>query len=121
MKKVAINVKEGKFEGAREFTSSYMYGETLEECAKMFGEDVVLQGFLKSDIITLQGKIRKVMQKAPSTSDEKLEEIVSAHIPGVKSRITFQRDPEEALIEKAKHMSPEEVQALIKRIQDRIG
>ena len=121
MKKVAINVKEGKFEGAREFNSTYNYGETVEENVKMFGEDVVLQGFLKSDVITLQGKVRKVMQKTPGVRDETLEDIVNDHIPGVKSRITFQRDPEEALIAKASTMTPEERQALIKRLQENIG
>jgi len=98
-------------------TFLFDFGADVNEAIAKFGAEVVFSNFKRSSIITAQAAIRRLLE-AGKTQDE-IEEAMKAWAPGVSLERTI--DPVRALQNKFATMSPEEQQALIDQLMQKMG
>jgi len=93
--------------------ATYDFGDSLGAATALFGEEVVLDGFRRSSIITAQSIMRRSMEAGKS--QEEVQALINAWKPGVALERTV--DPVAALTAKFGKLTPEEQKAIIKQLQ----
>jgi hypothetical protein len=69
---------------ARKIELTYDFGDNLDAAAEKFGDDVVMDAFVKSAKIQLQARVRDLM-KAGKTDAELMEYVQNEWVPGLKT------------------------------------
>jgi hypothetical protein len=105
-----------------EATMNFNFGETVDEAVELFGADVVLNGFIRANVVTLQGAMRAKLRagvEGEDVSDSLLNPVEgTAWKPGVQRVATGEAATKkfEANFDK---MSDEDQQAYIAKLQAR--
>lgn len=98
-------------------TILFDFGADVNEAIGKFGAEVVFSNFKRSAVITAQAAMRRLME-ANKTQDE-IAESMKAWAPGVSLERSM--DPVKAIQNKFATMSPEDQQALIDQLMQKMG
>lgn len=102
--------------GERSVGTTYDFGGSVGEAVKLFGDEVVYSGFVRSAVITAQAIIRKGIEGGLSDADCVAK--ISAWKPGVsQTRVV---DTTAAFLRKFAALTPEEQEAEIEKLKARI-
>lgn len=100
----------------RSLTVEYDLGGSLDAAVALFGADVVYSKFEDSEVIAIQGLVRRYLEKTGDkyVDDETIRGLVAQHKPGIGPRRV---DPIEALIARFGKMSPEKQAELLAKLK----
>ncbi len=95
-------------------TVEYDFGESVSDACELFGEDVVMQGFVKSCKITAQSAMRRYLDAG--LDEDAIQEKMDAWKPGVAlERVS---DPVSAIKNKFASLSADEQTAIIEALKN---
>ena len=98
-------------------TITYNFGENCSEAIELFGEDVVLAGFVKSATITAQANMRRHLEAGGSEED--IQAKMADWKPGVVARRT--KDPVGAIKNKFANLDADAQKELIKALKSQLA
>ena len=114
MKEMTISTKAPKVN--KEATVTVTIPETAEESIQMFGSEAVNSNSLRNWVVTIQAGVRRGLEKGKSEAE--LKEIFKSAKMGAVTMIGGGIiDPLQAALAKSATMTPEELQAFIKKLQ----
>ncbi len=105
---IEVNVKKGVLEA----TGMYDFGDNLEECVSIFGEEVVFTNARANMKITLQAGMRRCLEK-----NKEVDSFITQFKPGVQTT-GGQIDIRAAIKAKFSTMSEEERNVFLADIRD---
>lgn len=97
----------------KELEVEYDFGASLDEAKEKFGDEVIFSNFKQSAVISLQGIVRRHLDKGELT-DEQIREKVAAWKPGVA--IVKTSDKKAIVLAAFGKMSEEEKKALLEQL-----
>jgi hypothetical protein len=100
----------------KELKVSYDFGDSLEEAVAKFGAEVVYSNFKQSAVISLQGNVRRYLDKGELT-DEQIVGKVAEWKPAVAKVSTS--DAKETILKKFDKMSAADKAALIEQLMSK--
>lgn len=103
--------------GSRELTTSYDFGDNLQDAVAKFGEEVVFSNMRQSMKISLQALLRRGIDKAQE--DSVILAQAAAWKPGVATE--RQSDPAANVLAKWGMLSPEQKAELLKKLKTMQG
>ena len=98
-------------------TIVFDFGANVDEAITKYGAEVVFSNFKRSAVITAQAAMRRYMEAGKT--QEEIAEAMKAWAPGVSLERSV--DPVKALQNKFATMSPDEQQALIAQLMEKMG
>jgi hypothetical protein len=118
----AIKIETNAPKTDRSLEVEYDFGDTCAEAIAKFGEEVVFSNFKQSVVISLQGLVRRYLEKKDDKhiSDEDIITKVAAWKPGVAAARTGENIQEKALKAFAT-MSAEDKASFIEKLKQSMG
>ena len=98
-------------------TIAFDFGADVNAAIEKFGAEVVFSNFKRSAVITAQAAIRRYMEAGKT--QEEIVEAMKAWAPGVSLERSI--DPVKALQNRFATMSPEEQQALVAQLMEKMA
>lgn len=99
--------------GDREHIADYEFGDTLQDAVGMFGEEVVLSSYKRSQVITYQNAVRRMLEAGKT--NEEIDKAMEAWKPGVAMERTS--DPIAALMSKWSKLTDEQKAEIIAKLK----
>jgi hypothetical protein len=97
----------------RSATVTFNYGDTAAETIEMYGDAVVNSNFIASDVINVQGIVRRMLDKGKTEAE--IQAKISTRKPGIA--LSREVDHEAAFLVSFAQLSPEDQAKKIEEMQ----